>query len=191
MTGKEPGHPESPTVLRGYGKQEVSGVELGVNGRITDAWTIFAGAVFLDSERQHSAELDAARREANPGDYGDRLRTSGDELAFTPKRSASLWTTYAFDSGLMLGAGVQHVGESWVGRPDDADRIIANGRYGKLPGYTVANLVASYAFSPQVSVRLNIDNVADKVYATSGNWGMTRVFLGSPRAYLLSADFRF
>lgn len=191
MTGKEPGHPESPTVLRGYGKQEVSGVELGINGRITDAWTIFAGAVFLDSERQHSAELDAARREANPGDYGDRLRTSGDELAFTPKRSASLWTTYAFDSGLMLGAGVQHVGESWVGRPDDADRIIANGRYGKLPGYTVANLVASYAFSPQVSVRLNIDNVADKVYATSGNWGMTRVFLGSPRAYLLSADFRF
>lgn len=191
IVGKEPGDASSPTVLRGYGKQEVSGIELGISGRITDAWTIFAGAVFLDSERVHSEYLDAAVRQANPGDYGNWTRTSGDELAFTPKRSANLWTTYAFDFGLTLGGGVQHVGESWVGRPDDADRIIPNGRFGKLPSYTVANLVASYAFNENVSLRLNVDNVGDKVYATSGNWPMTRVFLGAPRSYLLSADFRF
>lgn len=191
ITGKEPGEPSSPTALRGYGKQEVSGIELGINGRITDAWTIFAGAVFLDSEREHSEYLDAARREANPGDYGNWTRTSGDELAFTPKRSANLWTTYAFDSGLTVGGGVQHVSESWAGRPDDADRILPNGRYGKLPGYTVTNLVASYAFNPNVSLRLNVDNIGDKTYATSGNWPMTRVFLGPSRSYLLSADFRF
>lgn len=191
ISGKDPDDATSPTALRGYGKQEVQGVEVGINGRLTDAWTVFAGVVFLDSERQHSAYLDAARRAANPGDYGDWTRTDGDELAFTPKRSANLWTTYAFDFGLTVGGGVQHVGESWVGRPDDADRILPNGRYGKLPGYTVANLMASYALNPNVSLRLNVDNVADKVYATSGNWSMTRAFLGTSRAWLLSADFRF
>ena len=51
----------SPTVLRGYGKQTVRGLELSATGRITDAWTVFAGAVFLDSEREHSDDLDAAR----------------------------------------------------------------------------------------------------------------------------------
>lgn len=191
ISGKEPGQPTSPTVLRGYGKQRVQGIELGISGQITDAWTIFAGAVILDSERELSDYLAAAHREANASDYGTVQSVDGDELAFTPKRSANLWTTYRFASGLVLGGGVQHVSESWAGRPDDADRIIPNGRFGKLPGYTVTNLMASYAFNEHVSLRLNIDNVTDKLYATSGNWPMTRVFLGPPRSYLLSADFRF
>lgn len=191
ITGKAPGQPDSPTLLRGYGQQNVSGIELGIDGQLTQAWSIHAGAVLLDSEREHSAFLDAARREANPADYGSALRTSGDELAFTPRRSASLWTTYAFDFGLTVGGGVQHVGESWAGRPDDADRIIPNGRFGRLPGYTVSNLFASWTLSEHVALRLNVDNVSDKVYATSGNWAMSRVFLGAPRSYLLSADFRF
>lgn len=191
ISGKEPGDATSPTLLRGYGEQIVQGIELGINGRLTDAWTVFAGAVFLDSERRHSAFLDAARREANPNDYGAVLATSGDELSFTPKRSANLWTTYAFDNGLTLGGGVQHVGDSWAGRPDDADRIIPNGRFGKLPGYTVGNLMAAYRVNDALQLRLNIDNVSDKTYAVSGNWGVTRVFLGAPRSYLLSADFRF
>lgn len=191
IAGKEPGQPDSPTVLRGYGKQHVDGIELGISGRLTEAWTIFAGAVILDSERELSDYLAAAHRQANPNDYGAVTSVDGDELAFTPKRSANLWTTYQFGSGLIIGGGVQHVGESWAGRPDDADRIIPNGRFGKLPGYTVTNLMASYAVSEQISLRLNIDNVGDKLYATSGNWPMTRVFLGPPRSYLLSADFRF
>lgn len=191
ISGKQPGEPDSPTLLRGYGKQVVRGVELGLSGRITDAWLVYGGAVFLDSERQHSAFLDAARREASPNDYGDYLTTDGDELAFTPKQSANLWTTYTLASGLTLGGGVQHVGDGWVGRPDDADRIIPNGKSGKLPGYTVGNLMASYAVNPQLTLRLNIDNVTDELYAVSSNWPAQRVALGMPRSYLLSADFRF
>ncbi len=191
VSGADPDVAGSPNLLRGYGKQTVTGIELGLQGNLSEAWTVFAGAVFLDSEREHSQALDAARRAANPGDYGSFTTTIGDELAFTPKRSGNLWTTYAFDFGLTLGGGVQHVGESWAGRPDDADRFIPNGRYGKLPGYTVANLMASWAFNENIALRLNVDNVTDKFYATSGNWPMTRVFLGPSRAYLLSADFRF
>ncbi|MFA5630489.1 MAG: TonB-dependent siderophore receptor [Porticoccaceae bacterium] len=189
ITGRDVG--DTATTLKGYGKQIVEGVEFSINGQITEAWNIFAGFVILDSERDHSAYLDEVRRRANPADYGDVLRTSGDELAFTPKESASLWTTYSFPFGLTVGGGIQHVGDSWVGRPDDASRIIPNGTYGKLPDYTIANLMASYKVNPNVSMRLNVDNVTDELYANSANWPAQRVVLGPPRSYLLSVDFHF
>ena len=204
FTGKEPGVASSPEVLRGYGKQVVRGIELGAVGRVTDAWTVFAGAVFLDSEREIGEYLDHARCTATPTDYRAGATVAncaaivasgggvdGDELAFTPRRSASLWTTYDFGNGFTLGGGVQYAGDAWAGRPDDADRLIPNGRWGTLPGHTVGNLMAAYAFNDRFTLRLNIDNVTDETYASSGNWAMSRVFLGPPRSFLLSADVRF
>lgn len=204
ITGKEPGVASSAEVLRGYGKQVVRGIELGAVGRVTDAWTVFAGAVFLDSERQIGEYLDNARCTAAPTDYRAGATVAdcaaivasgggvdGDELAFTPRRSANLWTTYDFGNGFTLGGGVQYVSDSWAGRPDDADRLIPNGRWGKLPGHTVGNLMAAYAFNDRFTLRLNIDNVTDETYATSANWAVSRVFLGPPRSFLLSADVRF
>lgn len=189
ISGREPG--ETVTTLKGYGEQIVQGLELGLSGKITPAWAMSGGLLFMDSERKHSAFLDAVRREANPADYGTYTRTDGDELAFTPRFSASLWSTYRPMSALTLGAGIQHVGKSWLGRPDDADRIIPNGQFGKLPAYTVLNLMASYDISPDFTVRLNIDNVTDELYATSANWSGQRVDLGISRSYLLTADIKF
>lgn len=191
VIGKEPGVATSPTILRGYGKQVVNGVELSITGQITDAWSIFAGAVVLDSERQLSDYLAAAHRQANLGDYGTVLSVDGDELAFTPKRSGNIWTTYNIGHKLTVGAGVQHVSESWAGRPDDADRIIPNGRFGKLPGYTIGNVMVSYAFNDLFTLRFNANNVTNREYATSGNWAMTRAFTGPERSYVVSGDFRF
>ncbi|MCY1285090.1 Catecholate siderophore receptor Fiu precursor [compost metagenome] len=51
--------------------------------------------------------------------------------------------------------------------------------------------MASYALNENVDLRLNIDNLTDEEYATSSNWAGSRVFLGNPRTYLVSADFRF
>ncbi|CAD5107967.1 TonB-dependent receptor [Zestomonas carbonaria] len=180
-----------PVSLKGHGKQIVKGLELSASGKITDAWDVYGGIVFMDSERKHSAYLDQVRKNANPADYGDVDRTSGDELAFTPKMTASLWTTYRLPVGLTLGGGLQHSDSSYLGRPDNANRIIPNGKYGKLPSYTIFNAMASYAVTENVDVRLNIENLTDEEYATSSNWAGTRVFLGNPRTYLVSADFRF
>lgn len=187
------GDPVNAMLLRGYGKQIAQGIELGINGKITENWDVFAGAVYLDTERRHSAYLDAVRRAGNSGagDYGTWTRTDGDRLAFTPRITANLWTTYRFPVGLTIGGGVQHVGESYAGRPDDATRIIPNGKAGKLPDYTVFNLMASYEVSDNLTLRFNVDNVTDEKYANSGNWNMSRVTLGDPRTFLLSADFSF
>ncbi|MDX9740451.1 MAG: TonB-dependent receptor [Gammaproteobacteria bacterium] len=193
ITGAE--EPGGDVTLQGYGKQIVQGIELSLIGEIREGWTAWGGILFLDSERKHSALLDERRRNANPadfsGDFGIFNSTNGDELAFTPDITASVWTSYAFRSGLTLGGGIQHVADSWAGRPDDADRIIPNGMFGELPGYTVLNLMASYAVSENLLVRLNIDNVTDELYAVSTNWAAQRVFTGAPRSYLLTADLRF
>lgn len=189
ITGRDVG--ETADSLKGYGKQRVKGLELGATGKITEAWDVYAGIVFMDSERKHSAYLDDVRRRANGGDYGTALRTSGDELAFTPKVSGSLWTTYRLPIGLTLGAGVRHVDSSYIGRPDDANRIIANGRYGKVPSYTLYSALASYEINENLDVRLNVDNITNEKYVASSNWNSNRVSLGDPRTFTLSTSFRF
>jgi catecholate siderophore receptor len=172
----------------GYGKQIVTGLEFGIAGAVTREWSVFGGLTLLNSERQHNAAIDAALS----ADYTNgATTTSGDQLAFTPRAAASFWTTYRLPIGLTLGGGAQYVGSSFVGRPDTADRVIPNGQVGKLPSYTVFNLMASYEVNKNLSVRLNIDNVGDKLYAVSSNWNATRVSLGAPRSFLLSADLKF
>jgi catecholate siderophore receptor len=189
ITGRDVG--ETVDSLKGYGKQIVQGLELSIAGNLTERWKMFGGLGLIDSERRHSAYLDEVRRRANPADYGSALRTSGDELAFTPHFTASLWSTYKLTDAFTVGGGVQYVGESIVGRPDDALRIIKNGNAGKLPDYFVVNAMASYDVTQNITLRLNVDNVFDELYASSLNWGTTRGALGPPRTYWLSASFKY
>lgn len=192
VTGRQPG--DTADSLQGYHKQIVEGAELSLSGNITPAWNIFGGVLVMDSKRKISDALIAARALANPGDYTADFPASGldgDRLAFTPNVSATLWTSYEMSFGLTIGGGVQHVGSSFLGRPDDASRIIPNGRFGKLPSYTLFNALLAYDLTENIDVRLNIDNIANKKYAISTNWPGSRASLGAPRTWLLSAGFRF
>ncbi|MCH7335966.1 TonB-dependent siderophore receptor [Acinetobacter sp. NIPH 2699] len=191
-TNNNPSNPNyNPVVRKGYGKQIVKGIELSAAGKITDAWEVFAGVAYMDSERKHSEALDVARRVANPGDYATYTRTNGDELAFTPKLTGNLWTTYRLPYGLTVGGGVRYVDDSYIGRPDDAERMIPNGKAGKLPSYTVYDVMTSYAVDKDTTLRFNVNNVTDKLHAVSANWAGSRVVLGAPRTYMLSLDFKF
>ncbi len=180
----------------GYHEQIIQGIELGVAGEITEGWNIFGGLLVMDSERKVSSKWEDARilasTAAGEPDYNAEFDSfDGDELAFTPNYSANLWTTYRLPVGLTFGGGLQYVSGSYIGRTDDAERIIPNGRYGKLDDYIVFNALLAYEVTPNVTVRLNIDNVFDEVYAVSSNWSGVRSNLGPPRTYTVSADWRF
>lgn len=183
-----------------YGEQIVQGIELGIAGNLTERWKAFGGVLFLDSERKHGADVDAAAS----GDYGlgsgagaaipgfvPVTTTNGDELAFTPNFSATLWMTYDVTDKFTLGGGVQYVGEQWIGRPDDALRIIPNGKFGKLPDYFLVNVMASYDITDNVALQFNVDNLFDEDYAISTNWGTQRATLGAPRTYRIGTSFDF
>jgi catecholate siderophore receptor len=51
--------------------------------------------------------------------------------------------------------------------------------------------MASYDVTQNITLRLNVDNVFDELYASSLNWGTTRGALGPPRTYWLSASFKY
>ncbi len=191
IVGRDVG--ETVDSLKGYGKQVVQGIELSASGEITEGWNLFGGLVLMDSERQHSAYLDEARRRGSngAGDYGTYSGTNGDQLAFTPRVTGNLWTTYKLPHGITIGGGMQYVGSSYLGRPDDALRMIPNGMFGKLPAYVLFNAMASYQITEGVLLRFNIDNIADKQYASSTNWNGSRASLGAPRTYMVSTSFKF
>lgn len=179
-------------------EQVVQGLELGVAGSITEKWKVFGGLLLLDSERKNSAAFNAEACDDRNGDYGVTsdaacagVTTDGDELAFTPKFSATLWMTYDVTDKFTFGGGVQYVGDSWVGRPDDAFRVIKNGTYDKLPSYFLVNLMASYELTENVDLQFNVDNVFDEDYAVSVNWPATRATLGAPRTFRIGTKFDF
>lgn len=195
-----------------YGEQQVQGIELGIAGNVTDRWRVFGGLTLLDSERKHGARVDAlaagdygiaggatssdpgwnAANPVRPGvPAGGVTTTNGDELSYTPNFFANLWMTYDVTDKFTLGGGVLYVGDSWVGRPDDATRIIPNGRFGKLPDYFLVNLMVAYDLTDNVALQFNVDNVFDEDYAVSMNWPGTRATLGAPRTYRIGTSFDF
>jgi catecholate siderophore receptor len=186
-------------------EQVVQGIEIGIAGSITDRWKAFGGLLWLHSERKNSAAFNAEACVDRPGDFGvpagntdDEtaqncvgVTTNGDELAFTPSFTATLWTTYDVTREFTVGGGVQYVGESWLGRPDDALRIVKNGVFGKLPDYFLVNLMAAYDVTENVALQFNVDNVFDELAAVSANWPGQRALLAPPRTYRIGLDYKY
>lgn len=150
-----------------YGDQQVQGIEAGLSGRITRDWIVFGGLTFLDSENRNGANA----------------VQNGSELNWTPEYSGNLWTTYRLPFGLTIGGGTQYTGES---------RVSLNAtNAATLPSSWVFNAMAAYEVNPRLSVRLNVTNLADKLYARALNNNSNRAYYGEPRAFLLSAEYKF
>ncbi|MBK9519622.1 MAG: TonB-dependent receptor [Anaeromyxobacter sp.] len=121
------------------------GVELDVAGQLAPGWSAIATYAYTD----------ARYLEGDPAQIGKRFTG-------VPFHSATLWTTYAVQSGALQGL---KGGGGLVARSSqlyDADRSI--------PGYVVANLMASYAWQmgkTTVTAQLNLDNLLDATYYAS------------------------
>lgn len=127
-----------PVVLDG--KQRVEGIELGVSGKLTDRWDVFANYTVLSSEILKAADANVAQE--------------GQALANTPPRSFSLWTTYDLPMGFEIGYGAQYVSE----------RNVAVSSSAKVPEYWVHSAMLGYDVSDNLSLQLNVRNLFDKEY---------------------------
>ena len=154
--------------------QTVEGVEFGISGKFTERWLVFGGFGYIDSKYEAAGTTSAAN--------------DGASLRFTPRLSGNLWTTYILPMGLTLGGGAQY-SESVV-------RSTANGitstspSLASVPSYWVVNLMADYAVSKNVSLRLNVNNVADEKYFRLNNNG-GRYYPGTARSFVLTANLKF
>jgi catecholate siderophore receptor len=85
--------------LDGGEARRVQGIELGLTGKVTDAWTVQLGYAYLDSEVLSSS---------TPTNVGNRVQG-------VPEHSASVWTTYDLNhhignmpGKLLVGGGITY-----------------------------------------------------------------------------------
>jgi catecholate siderophore receptor len=133
------------------GRKEIRGVELGFSGKIASGWTVFGGYTWLDAEIADNGFVNSGTAAAP---VWTASPFNGNRFPTTPKHSASLWTTYAFSKDFSAGLGVNAMSKVYAN--------VNNNKY--APGYARFDAMASYALNRDISLQLNVQNLANKLY---------------------------
>jgi catecholate siderophore receptor len=123
------------------GKRHVAGFEVDMAGKLTPQWEIYGSYMWIPE-----ANIDIGVA----GSEGQGTRPS-----LTPKHSGTVWNTYQITSQWRVGLGINFRGEQTP---------IRN------PGWTVnsyvtADLMAEYAMNEKITLKGNVSNIANKLYA--------------------------
>lgn len=156
------------------GKRRVDGVELGLVGQVTPALNLSAGLAYMDPKI-----ITGVKQGANANDGG--------VIVFSPKVTFSSWASYKLLDVLTVGGGVRYV--DTVARNSNTAAPTSNLLNTK--SYWVADMMAAYDLSKNVSLQLNLNNLFDKEYVASLNNGGSRYKPGEARNVLLSANLKY
>jgi len=156
-------------------KRRTNGMELEVAGRITDKWEVFGGVAFMSAENL----------ELVPGANRNFLYQTPRN---TPEQTANLWTTYKLFDGWKVGGGFEAKSERYGYQPAATGTTAFNPN--TAPAYIVWNAMVAYE-QPKYNVKLNAQNLFDKLYydAIYDNGGF--VYVGQERRFILSAEYKF
>jgi vitamin B12 transporter len=136
-------------------RTRAQGVELEGSAKVADL-TIQANYTLTDVKNQ-------ATGTANFGKL----------LPRRPRDAANLWLTYAWPQNISTSATLRYVGDVF---DDAANRNV-------LPAHTLIDLRASWEFYKGVEVYGRVENVTDKMYQTTRNYGSPgRGFFSGVRA---------
>ncbi len=131
-----------PVILAG--RQLVQGADIGVTGKLTDAWQVFLNYTYQDSEILSVGQFATA---------ADRYSV-GKRLPNTPPHSFNVWTTYDVTNKFTIGGGITYVSEDFANN--------TNLLY--VPSYVKLDLYAAYKFTDTTTLQLNVSNVTDEMY---------------------------
>lgn len=154
------------------GKRHATGVELSAAGRITPDWELFYNHTWIPSARIDQSNQALA---AN----GTGAQVQGDRPALTPKHSLSAWTTYRVDSNWRVGLGLTYRGEQ---SPEGQRTVLAS-------SFTVWDGMVEYLVNDDTTIKLNISNITDQLYADALYRGFYTP--GAPRKVMLSVKTVF
>jgi catecholate siderophore receptor len=157
--------PNDPTVSLLVDAQRTKGLELGVDGNITRAWSVAGGYAYQDGEITRS--ISAAAQ-------------AGATLAQLPKHSFSLWNRYDFTTRLAGAVGV-------IARSDvftSTDNLVI------LPSWTRIDAAAYYNLTSAVRAQVNVENLFNEHYYPTAH-SNTNITPGSPRAIRCALTTRF
>ena len=165
------------------GKKAINGVEIGINGQITDNWNVAGGYTYMDSELKDNGfvcGVTVPRGQPCPAGQYIVSPNNGNMFPNTPKHAATLWTTYVFPFGLTVGGGASYVDKQY----GDA----ANTKW--IPSYTRWDAMIGYAIQDNISLQLNVQNLTDKTYFTKA-YASHYASIAPGRAATLALNVKF
>jgi catecholate siderophore receptor len=86
---------------------------------------------------------------------GQGAEAAGARPSLTPIYSGTIWNTYQLTQPLRVGAGINFRGEQTPNRNPGWT----------VPGYETLDLMAEYKFDERYSVKGNLNNVTNRLYA--------------------------
>ncbi|MDI1259863.1 TonB-dependent receptor [Aquabacterium sp.] len=140
------------------GKRHTAGLDLDIAGRITKDWEAYLSYTWMPEAKIDKSNVAALTCNTTGGVTTcnpNPAQQQGDRPGLTPKHSASLWNTYQINPQWRVGAGLNHRGSQ---NPE-------GNRVAKARDFTTGDLMVEYTINWQMSVRLNVNNVTDELYA--------------------------
>lgn len=122
------------------GNSRVQGVELGVGGQVTQAWSLTAGYTYTDSEVT---------------DAGATVANNGKAFPNTPKHAFSGWTSYRITQAFTVGGGASYMSKRYANAANTYS----------VPDYWRFDAMASWTLNDKVDLQLNLQNLSDERYA--------------------------
>jgi iron complex outermembrane recepter protein len=164
------------------GRAESKGVELDINGRINENWSVIASYSYDDARITNGQ---------GPSNFDPTVTLSenGNRLQDVPLNAGALWLKYSASgpwNGLSLGGGVVAVGE----------RVGDNQNDYALPAYARIDSMIQYRWIPPAETgrkarfQLNVRNLANAVYSQNSS-SRFDAFPGAPRTFLASFRAEF
>lgn len=135
------------------GKRHVAGIELDLAGRLTSAWEVFGSYMWLPV-----AKIDVAVPcTASATVTCVQTEAQGSRPSLTPRHSGTVWTTYQLTPKVRVGGGL-----------NSRSSMTPNRNPGwAAPKYITGDLMAEYAVNEDFTLKANVSNVANKLYAES------------------------
>ncbi len=152
------------------GKRHATGMELSAAGRITPKWEVFYNHTWIPSAKIDECNASTCTGN-NPG--------VGDRPGLTPKHSLSAWTTYRVAPQWRVGLGATYRSE----------QTPLTSKVNTARAFTVWDGMVEYTVDENTTVKLNVSNLTDKLYADGLYGGFYTA--GAPRKVMLSVKTVF
>ncbi|MBT9508522.1 MAG: TonB-dependent siderophore receptor [Rhodoferax sp.] len=147
------------------GKRHVAGFEIDVAGKLTAQWEIYGSYMWIPE-----ANIDIGVA----GSEGQGTRPS-----LTPEHSGTVWNTYQITSQWRVGLGVNFRGEQTP---------IRNPGW-TVDSYVTADLMAEYKINETFTLKGNVSNITNKLYADALYTG--HYIPGAGRTVQMTLNARF
>lgn len=157
--------PTAPTEQ--IGQQSSDGLEATLELALGQGWQVSANTAWVRAEYDDFTEAG-----------GDR---SGNRPTNVPRRTANLWLSKALSERVDAGIGARYVDARYA---DTANTVT-------LPSYTVVDATIGWQVQADVRLGLELNNLFDRQYATTGSSDGQQWYLGAPRSVFVTADYRF